>query len=60
MTRQSTALGLASLIEGARQRATLGVLTPDAIHVATALSVGCEVFLSNDRKHIIRFRRTWP
>ena len=38
------------LIEAARQRATLGMLMPDAIHVATAVASGCEIFLTNDRR----------
>ena len=40
----------AILIEAARQRATLGILMPDAIHVATAMASACDVFLTNDRK----------
>jgi predicted nucleic acid-binding protein len=40
----------AILIEAARQRATLSILMPDAIHVATAVVSSCEVFLTNDRK----------
>lgn len=38
------------LIEAARYRATLGIRLPDAIHVATAVVGGCDVFLSNDRR----------
>src|ERR687884_407821 len=38
----------AILVEAARQRAALGVRMPDAIHVATALAAGCELFLTND------------
>jgi predicted nucleic acid-binding protein len=38
------------LIEAARQRARLGILMADAIHVATALASGCDVFLTNDRR----------
>ena len=40
----------AVLVEAARQRAALGMLMPDAIHVATALAAGCDVFLTNDRR----------
>ncbi len=40
----------AILIEAARQRATSSILMPDAIHVATALTSGCDVFLTNDRR----------
>jgi predicted nucleic acid-binding protein len=39
----------AILVEAARQRAALGMRMPDAIHVATALATGCELFLTNDR-----------
>ena len=38
------------LIEAARQRAALSILMPDAIHVATALALSCDVFLTNDRR----------
>jgi predicted nucleic acid-binding protein len=38
------------LIEAARQRAALGILMPDALHVATALVTGCDSFLTNDRR----------
>ncbi|HEX8416375.1 MAG TPA: type II toxin-antitoxin system VapC family toxin [Methylobacterium sp.] len=38
------------LVEAARQRATLGMRMPDAIHVATALAAGCDAFLTNDRR----------
>ena len=31
-------------------RGTLGVSTPDAIHMATALDAACGVFLTNDRR----------
>jgi predicted nucleic acid-binding protein len=31
-------------------RGTLGVSTPDAIHMATALDAECGVFLTNDRR----------
>jgi predicted nucleic acid-binding protein len=40
----------AILVEAARQRAALGARMPDAIHVATALAAGCELFLTNDRR----------
>ncbi|MGH6913333.1 MAG: type II toxin-antitoxin system VapC family toxin [Geminicoccales bacterium] len=40
----------AILISAARHRADLGVKLPDAIHVATAIAVGCDVLLSNDQK----------
>ena len=40
----------AILVEAARQRAALGMPMPDAIHVATALAAGCELFLTNDRR----------
>jgi predicted nucleic acid-binding protein len=29
-------------------RATYGLRTPDALHIATALETGCEAFLTND------------
>lgn len=39
------------LIEAARLRATTPALkTPDAIHAATAIAVGCTQFLTNDRQ----------
>ena len=40
----------AILVEAARQRAALGMPMPDAIHVATALADGCDLFLTNDRR----------
>ena len=43
-------VGRAILVEAARQRAALGTPMPDAIHVATALAAGCELFLTNDRR----------
>lgn len=37
-------------IKAAKMRAQYGMKYPDAVHVASALSSGCDVFLSNDRK----------
>src|SRR3990172_5360422 len=37
------------LIEAAKVRATGGLKTPDAIHVATARLHGCDGFFTNDR-----------
>lgn len=37
-------------LSAARHRASLGIKLPDAIHVATAMAVGCDVVLSNDHK----------
>ena len=34
--------------EAARLRATYNLKTPDALMIATALSVGCQAFLTND------------
>ncbi|MBB3999854.1 type II toxin-antitoxin system VapC family toxin [Aureimonas pseudogalii] len=50
---------LPAFVEAARLRATLGLRTPDAIHVACALHSGCDVILSNDQRlqlhsHLIR------
>ena len=36
------------LRDAARLRATASLKTPDAIHAATALSVGCVQFITND------------
>ena len=36
------------LEESARLRATLGLKTPDALHVATAILSDCVLFLTND------------
>ncbi len=36
------------LREAARLRATINLKTPDAIHAATALSVGCSQLITND------------
>jgi predicted nucleic acid-binding protein len=43
------------LREAANLRATTNLKTPDAIHAATALSVNCTQFLSNDKgfRHIV-------
>ena len=38
------------LVDAALYRAQLGIKLPDAIHVATAVAAGCEVFLSDDRR----------
>ncbi len=38
------------LLEAARLRGTTGLKLPDAIHLATALSSGYEVFLTNDHR----------
>jgi predicted nucleic acid-binding protein len=41
----------ASLLEdAARLRALVGLKTPDAIHAATALAIGCALFITNDRE----------
>lgn len=40
----------AILASAARHRASLGIKLPDAIHVATAIAIGCDVLLSNDQK----------
>jgi predicted nucleic acid-binding protein len=37
------------LLQAAKIRAGIGVRLPDAIHLATALLSGCNVFLTNDR-----------
>lgn len=39
-----------TLPRAAATRVELGNKTPDAIHVATALEAGCDVFVSSDRK----------
>ena len=41
---------LNTLVESARLRAGAGLKLPDAIHIASALIAGCEVFLTNDRR----------
>ena len=38
------------LIEAARLRSASSLRLPDAIHVSTASSVGCNSFLTNDRR----------
>lgn len=40
----------AILLEAARLRAESGIKLPDAIHIATASAVNCDVFLTNDRR----------
>lgn len=40
----------AILMSAARHRARLGIKLPDAIHVATAIAIGCDVLLSNDQR----------
>jgi predicted nucleic acid-binding protein len=37
------------LKQAANLRATTNLKTPDAIHAATALSVGCDLFITNDK-----------
>ena len=37
------------LRQAANLRATTSLKTPDAIHAATALSVGCDQFITNDK-----------
>lgn len=44
------------LMESARLRATTPLKLPDALHLATATTVGCDVFLTNDN----RFRLQSP
>ncbi len=39
---------LATWDDAARIRAETGLATPDALHAATALSVGCTLFVTND------------
>ena len=39
-----------TLIAAASLRGALDIKLPDAIHVASAMATGCEVFLSNDRR----------
>ena len=37
------------LLQAANLRATNNLKTPDAIHAATALSVNCDLFITNDK-----------
>lgn len=37
------------LDSAAHVRAATGLKTPDAIHAATALAIGCDLFVTNDR-----------
>lgn len=37
------------LIQSAHISAQTGMKTPDAIHVATAMASGCDIFLTNDK-----------
>ncbi len=39
-----------TLIRASLYRAQFGFKTPDAIHVASAIGSGCEIFLTNDAK----------
>jgi predicted nucleic acid-binding protein len=43
------AVNRAVLVESARQRSITGRKLPDSIHVATAVSAGCSMFISEDR-----------
>lgn len=38
------------LVSAARVRAESGMKLPDAIHIATALDAGCDLFITNDRR----------
>lgn len=42
-------IGQSILREAANLRATTSLRTPDAIHAATALSINCTLFLTNDK-----------
>lgn len=42
-------IGQSILREAANLRATTSLRTPDAIHTATALSINCTLFLTNDK-----------
>jgi predicted nucleic acid-binding protein len=41
-------VSMATLMRAAELRADTGPKTPDAIHAATALEVGCAIFVTND------------
>ncbi|MEJ1156852.1 type II toxin-antitoxin system VapC family toxin [Prosthecomicrobium sp. N25] len=47
---QVMSVSRAVLMKCAEVRATIGNRTPDAIHIATALLAGCDVFLSSDQR----------
>ena len=42
-------IGQAILRQAANLRATSSLKTPDAIHAATAISINCDLFITNDR-----------
>jgi predicted nucleic acid-binding protein len=43
-------VGRQTLIESARLRATTSLKLPDALHLATAVLGGCDVFITNDAR----------
>ncbi len=45
-----TELSRDQLRAAAQLRATTGARTPDALHLASALTAGCKTFLTNDRR----------
>jgi predicted nucleic acid-binding protein len=45
---ETIAISSAVLQRAARIRADVGLKTPDAIHAATALGMGCSLFVTND------------